>query len=90
MRVIVPVAIPGPARAGWDSTAALIHLLKAGTIDAPNIAIAGRQRAAIAQRDKTGPRKRELGCPARYSMDTPAHLDGMSQARKIPVEKTPA
>jgi len=46
----VPVPVPGPSGARIERLAIPSDLLEAGTIDAPHVAIGGRQRAAIGQK----------------------------------------
>jgi len=68
-------------------------LFESRTIDAPYIAIGGRQRSAIRDQLQPFPRKCQLDCPAavrvRAAVDDTVHMYRGFQPREIPIEKSP-
>ena len=69
-------------------------MLESRAVDAPHVAVHGRQRAAVGQPFHSLPRKRYLRAPAVVHVVVPVqravYVNGMPQAGKIPIEKTVA
>src|SRR5271163_2342538 len=94
MRIVMAMAIPGPAYAGIEHLAVLAELLKAAAVDAPDIPVVGRQCAPVAQPFQPFPREREFRGPPTIGLVAPihysVHLHGGAQTRVIPIQKAPA
>src|SRR5580704_8434104 len=86
--------IPGPAGAGIEYLAILSDLLKAAAVDAPDIAIVGRQCAPVAYQLQPLPGKRDFHGPTTICLVAPIHyavyMNGCAETRVIPIEKAPS
>src|ERR1035438_188838 len=87
------MAVPGPAGAWVQGFPVPADLLEARTIDAPHVAIGGRQRSAIRDQFQPFPGKCQLHGPAavrvRAAVDDTVHMYRGFQPREIPIKKYP-
>src|SRR5580658_9086931 len=88
------MAIPGPAGARIQQFAIAPNLLEAAAVDAPDVAVARRERAAVAQKFEPLPWKSDLRGPAAIgSVATIYHsvdMNGGTQTLIIPIKKAPS
>src|SRR5215831_3608309 len=93
MRVVVPVLVPRPSDARVQHLAIPAQLLEARAVDAPNVAIFRRKRAAVRDVDQPAPGKRKLHRPPTIcvgpAVDHSIDMHRSAQPWVIPIEKAP-
>src|SRR5207253_6543552 len=94
VRVVMAMAVPGPAGAWRDQVSRAIDLFETRTIDAPDVAFTRRERTAVGQPCEPGPRESQFNRPTTIRSFTAIqhsiNVDAMYQSRKIPVEEAPS